>query len=89
MRNRNRNAAVTERYSDSITTENRGDVRLSELRPDEKLKIYGKWIKVSDIPMTAATLSCTHPVRGIALQLNDVVFCETCHDNSFVADIHN
>lgn len=89
MRNKNKTPVATiERYSDSISTQNLGDVRISELKSDDKLKIQGRWIKVSDIPMTAATLSCMHSVRGIALQLNDVVFCENCHQTSFVSETY-
>jgi len=75
-------------YSDSVHTKNRGLVRLTELRPDEKLLIGSRWVKAGDIPLTAAFLSCGHSIRGIALQEKDVIFCETCHQDVFVATVN-
>jgi hypothetical protein len=64
------------KYPDSITTDNGKTIRLSQLKKNNKVRIHGHNIKVGDIPLTAAQLNCGHVVRGIALQLNDVVFCD-------------
>ena len=77
------------RYPDSIETSDGRMVRVSNLRPNQTIKI-GKGrvaIKVKDIPMTAALLSCGDIVRGIAFTKGDVVFCEKHHDDVFVEDL--
>ncbi len=87
MARQNRTMREGQAFSDSIHTQNRGLVRLTELKPEEKLKIGGRWVTVADIPLTAAILECGHAVRGIALQEGDIIFCETDHDTSSVASI--
>lgn len=83
-----KNTNSRQMYSDSVHTRNKGLVRLSELDPDEKLLIGDRWVTVGDIPLTAAFLSCGHPIRGIALQEKDVIFCESCHQDVFVASVN-
>lgn len=77
------------KYSDSVHTKNRGLVRLTELAPNTRLLIGNRWVLAGDIPLTAAFLQCGHPIRGIALQVNDVIFCDTCHVETFVATVNS
>lgn len=76
------------RYPDSVLTQNLGMVRITEVDPTTRLKIAGRWIVAADIPLNAVFLSCGHPIRGIALAENNVVFCETCKENVFVATVN-
>lgn len=79
----------TRRYPDSIETSEGNLVRISDLRPDQTIRI-GKHriaVKVRDIPITVALLSCGDVVRGIAFNEGNVVFCETCHENKFVEQL--
>jgi hypothetical protein len=77
-----------QRFPDSVLTQNRGMVRLTELEPNERIKVAGRWVKVDSIKLNAAILTCGHPIRGIALTENDVVFCDSCKDQSFVATVN-
>jgi hypothetical protein len=88
MAYKNKNINEEQRFADSILTQNRGMVRLTELDPKERLKIAGRWVEVADIPLNAVFLSCGHPMRGIALAEGNVVFCESCKDNVFVASVN-
>lgn len=76
------------RHIDSILTKNRGLVRLTQLKPETRLQIGNKWVSVKDIPLNTALLSCGHNVRGIALTLDCVVFCERCQKESFASEIY-
>jgi hypothetical protein len=79
----------TRRYPDTIETSEGKLVRLSDLRPDQTIRIgkHHTAIKVKNIPITVALLSCGDVVRGIAFNEGNVVFCETCHENKFVAEL--
>lgn len=74
----------TTKYSDSIHTKNLGLVRLTEIDPETELFIGNRWVIAGDIPLTAALLKCGHHIRGIALQEGDIIFCDSCHDESYV-----
>lgn len=73
------------RYADSLVTEDRGIVRLRDLRPSDEVVFHGHTLKVRDIPITYATLDCSHGSSGIALSEGDVVFCEVCAADKRVA----
>lgn len=77
--------ATQNKYPDEITTDGGKKVRISQLKPNDKVKIHNHSIRVGDIPLSAVELTCGHTVRGIALQMNDIVFCEEDQQNSFVA----
>lgn len=87
MARQNRTVREGQLFSDSIHTKNKGLVRLTELKSDERLLIGSRWVTVGDIPLTAAFLECGHTVRGIALQEGDHIFCEIDHVLSTVASI--
>jgi len=77
------------RYPDSIETSDGKLVRISDLQPNQTIRI-GKHriaVKVKDIPITVALLSCGDVVRGIAFKEGNVVFCETHHENKFVEEL--
>lgn len=65
-----------QKYPDSIVDDNGKMLRISELPAGYVINLKGHKIKVADIPLVAATLECSHTVRGIALRENDVIFCE-------------
>jgi hypothetical protein len=75
------------RFHDSVTLDNGKTVRISALPEEAEIKIMGRTIKVSDIPLVAASLKCGCYIRGIALKQRDVIFCETHQKDSFVAEI--
>lgn len=81
----------TTQYADNLTTENRGVVRLTELRSTDRLKIRvgnrSQWVTVRDIPINVAHLECGHVLRGIALHQNGVTFCEECHNERFITEV--
>lgn len=75
------------KFHDSITLDNGKTVRISALPDEAEIKIMGRTIKVSDIPLVAVTLKCGCYLRGIALKEKDVIFCETHKKDTFVAEI--
>lgn len=80
---------TTHRFPDSLETSDGKIVRLSQLNPEKVLHI-GKNrvpVKVKNIPLTAALLSCGHIVRGIAFEKNNVVFCEEHSEEEIVEEI--
>lgn len=77
----------TQKFPDSVTLDNGKTVRVSQLPSDAEVTIMGRTIKASDIPLVAATLKCGCYLRGIALTVKDVIFCETHQKDSFVAEI--
>lgn len=74
-------------YGDGIKLDNGRFVRLSKLPADEVITIRGKQIKVADIPLVAARLKCGCMIRGIAVELRDVIFCDEHHVESFVVEV--
>lgn len=65
-----------------LKTDN-GVIDISKQRNLNKtIKINGHRIRISEIPITGATLSCGHTVRGIAFSLGDLVYCDK-HDDKF------
>lgn len=79
-----KNKKTTIKYSDSIHTKNLGLIRLTEVDPETELFIGNHWVIAGDIPLNAGLLKCGHHIRGIALQEKDIIFCETCHEESYV-----
>lgn len=59
-------------------------VRVTYLDPDEVLSIRGRTIRVGDIPLSLYTLECGHKGKGIAVQVGNTVFCDTCQDGKTV-----
>jgi hypothetical protein len=83
-----RKLAVEEiRYADSIKTDNRGMVRLSELSPDDTVVIQGRSISAKMIPLSNYTLECGHTGQGIAVTNGRAFYCEVCKDTKFVARV--
>ena len=74
-------------YGDNIKLDNGKTVRISELLPDSTIVFKGITIKVADIPLVAARLKCGCVMRAIAVQINDVIFCEKHKLNSFVVEV--
>jgi hypothetical protein len=74
-------------YGDGIKLDNGRFVRLSKLPLDEVITIRGKQIKVADIPLVAARLKCGCLIRGIAVQLKDIIFCDEHHLESVVVEV--
>lgn len=72
-----------QRHSDSVTTRNRGVVRLTEINPEARLHIGNRWVRAGDIPLTTSTLDCGHIVRGVAISTGDVIFCDKCQTEKF------
>jgi len=75
------------KYPDEIEVDGGKVVRLSQLSDNAVIRVHKHPIRVGDIPLTAAQLTCGHVIRGIALKEQDVVFCEDHAQNSFVAMI--
>lgn len=75
------------RFSDSIETSDGKWVRISNLHPDKIIKIGSQRIsvRVGDIPMNAVALSCGDMIRGIALSVGDIIFCENHQTEESVA----
>lgn len=66
------------RYPDQILTDDKGLVSVGALHPNATIRVLGRRIKASQIPMSFFALNCGHTGKGIALKVNDVVFCEKC-----------
>lgn len=60
----------------SIVTDSGESVNTRKANPNRVLKIHGHKIRVRDIPITSATLSCGHAVRGIAFAPGNIVYCD-------------
>lgn len=77
------------KYPDTLETSDGKFVRLSQLAPEKTLYIGKKRVavKVKDIPLTAALLTCGHIVRGIAFSQGNVIFCEEHSDEEIVEEI--
>lgn len=93
-KNRNFNSLAPRRYPDSILTDDRGMVRLSDLAADEVIYLRSagnviRRIKAGDIPLTAYTLECGHRGRGIALSVGNVLFCDSCMEDKAVTSAHS
>lgn len=73
------------RYPDQIQTDDRGLVSIGSLHPNATIRVHGRRIKASQIPMSFFALKCGHTGKGIALKVNDVVFCEQCGVDQFVS----
>lgn len=73
------------RFPDSILTDDRGMVRLSELSPQTRVKVRGRYIVAKNIPLSAYFLDCTHTGQGIAIAEGQIIFCEKCRENRRVA----
>lgn len=80
-----KNTIEPTRFSDSILTDDRGMVRLSELNPQARIKVRGRYIVAKDIPLSAYFLDCNHTGQGIAIAENQIIFCDTCRENRRVA----
>jgi hypothetical protein len=74
-------------YADTITLDSGKVVRVTAMDPNAYVKIHGRSIRVGDIPMSVGTLNCGCIMRGIAISLNNVFFCEKHKDNSYVVEI--
>lgn len=82
---RNRSSVVEEvRYPDSLKTDDRGMVRLSDLNPNDTVVIQGRKIKASMIPLSNYVLECEHRGQGIAVSEGRAFYCEVCKDTKFV-----
>lgn len=75
----------TVRFPDSILTDDRGMLRLSDLDPQSRIKVRGRYIVVKNIPLSAYFLDCNHSGQGIAIAEGQVIFCETCKETRRVA----
>lgn len=84
MRTKAKNDPTIPRFPDSILTDNRGMVRLRDLKPNEKVVIQGRSIVASSIPLSNYSLECGHIGQGIAITVDSVLFCEECKDDKFV-----
>lgn len=84
MRTKAKNDPTIPRFSDSILTDNKGMVRLRDLKPNEKVVIHGRSIVASSIPLSNYSLECGHIGQGIAITVDSVLFCEECKDDKFV-----
>lgn len=82
---KNKNTIDEIRYSDSILTDDRGMVRLSELNPQTRIKVRGRYIVAKNIPLSAYFLDCNHSGQGIAIAEGQVIFCESCKETRRVA----
>lgn len=79
------------KYADSLEVDaghnETQTVRITKMRPNDTVRVHGRRIKVGDIPITVAILKCGHVVRGIAFEVDNVVFCEQHQEDDFVAEI--
>lgn len=75
-------------YADILQTDNRGEVRVTQLHPNTVLKIAGRTFLAKDVPLTVYTLKCGHKDSGIAVEEKDLVFCDKCADNSHVVKVN-
>lgn len=81
-----RQAETRERkYPDSILTDGGRMVRLASLGPNDSIRVGGRKVFGRDIPLTVYTLNCGHTGKGVAVAVRDVVFCDTCSTDGFVA----
>lgn len=66
------------RYADSIETSDGKWVRITSMNPNHIIKIGPRRtkVRVGDIPLNAAVLSCGEIVRGVAFSKGDILFCE-------------
>lgn len=78
------------RYADSVETSDGKWVRITMMNPDARIKIgpQRRLVRVGDIPLNAATLTCGEIIRGIAFSVGNVVFCEKHHVEEFVEFVH-
>jgi hypothetical protein len=60
----------------SIKSDSGEIVNTKTASPRKTIKIHGHTIRVKDIPITAANLSCGHNIRGIAFAVGDIVHCD-------------
>jgi hypothetical protein len=74
-------------YGDGIKLDNGKFVRISELPLDSYIVFKGIKIKVADIPLVAVRLKCGCMIRAIAVQIDDLIFCEKHKMNSFVVEV--
>lgn len=84
MKTKAKNDPTIPRFSDSILTDNKGMVRLRDLKHNEKIVIKGRTIVASSIPLSNYSLECGHIGQGIAIAVGSVLFCEECKDDKFV-----
>lgn len=75
------------RHPDEITLDSGRIVRISNLDANAVIQIHGRNILVADIPLVVVNLKCGCMTKGIALTLNDIVFCEKHQDVSSVAEV--
>lgn len=61
-----------------------GYVRALSLDPETELSIKGRKFKAKDIPWVVYTLKCGHKGKGIAINNQDAIFCDSCKEISFV-----
>lgn len=78
---------VINRSPDTIVDDNGVAYRITEASPNKIITVRGRHIRVADIPLVAVVLTCGHPVRGIALSVKDVVFCDHCQKTAFVKEV--
>lgn len=78
---------MNKNYPDAITLDSGKVVRITTMNPDAYVRIQGRSIRVGDIPMSVGRLNCGCIMRGIAIGLNNVFFCESHKDNSYVVEI--
>lgn len=77
-------------YPDSIKIDGGRLVRLTSLNPNTQLSIGGRKIRAGDIPYVSVLLECgVGGVRGIALSVGDLVFCEVHSEETHVAAIED
>lgn len=78
------------RYADSIETSDGKWVRISTMNPNATIKIGPRRVRVrvGDIPMNVATLTCGEILRGIAFTEGNVVFCEKHQVDEIVEFVH-
>lgn len=67
-----------------IIADNGDEVNVQTSSPNRKLTIHGHEIRVSQIPITVARLSCGHSVRGIAFSEGMLVHCDQHGENTLL-----
>jgi len=83
----NNNKKTIATYPDEITLDNGRKVRLGSLSSSDVITVQGHRIRVADIPLVVVNLKCGCMSKGIALTLNDIVFCEKHQDTSSVVEV--
>jgi hypothetical protein len=68
----------------SIKTDDGEMVNAQTASPSRIIRIHGHKIRIKDIPITAARLTCGHNVRGIAFSVGNLVYCDKHEENALL-----